>query len=41
MEQTQENLSLQTKESIISKTEEKMNFFFGTIAFPKEKMEAI
>jgi hypothetical protein len=37
MEETQEDLSLQTKESRVSKNEE----IFGTIAFPKQKMEAI
>jgi hypothetical protein len=34
MEETQEDLNLQIKESRVSKIEEKMKFFFGTIAFP-------
>jgi hypothetical protein len=37
MEETQEDLTLQIKESGVPKNEKQ----FGTIAFPKEKMEAI
>lgn len=41
MEETQKNPSLQTKESRVSKNDEKNEEIFGTIAFPKQKMEAI